>query len=628
MGPLGPGGRPITDKAGLRREAHKRWYGERNAEFGRFLMGVAAEQRERFADLMPDPFRHKAFAAAPASGTWLNIGPTKADVIKNGSSSLNQTDSGRPRTILVDPNNASIIYVATAGGGVWKTTNGGTSWTPLSDALGSLSCGFLAMDPANSSVLYLGLGDPFDGSGNGIVKSTDGGATWSAPVQLGASSTIQSVLVHPTNSSIVLVSTNTGLFRSTDGGASYGAVASIAATAKAWDLAWAGGTNFVLTLEADPANTSGATAGQIWRSTDSGATWTQVSGIPTTATRISVASAPGTRTTLYAMASNSANNLDSIRKSTDGGATWTSLATTGITDILGGQGFYNHAILIDPANASTVYLGGQLYMAKSTTGGTSWTKKTDWLAQGGLPYVHADFHCGAMVNSSTMYAGTDGGIFKSTDGGTTWTSSLNIGITSHLIYSVGSSLNTPNAVIGGFQDNGTRVRSTTTTTYNQYIGGDGFGAVMNPANGNTMLGSLYYTRVYKSTNGGTTFSVASTGITESNNNTTAPFITRLFMSPSDATGNTVYTCTNPNAMDFSLAAFNADTQKVLLDIGKLFSTTNVTVENGGSPGCMSGATDPECPTMFSQLQVSFGSGSTGLPINGGAAQQIFKAAAK
>ena len=96
----------------------------------------------------------------------------------------------------------------------------------------------------------------------------------------------------------------------------------------------------------------------------------------------------------------------------------------------------------------------------------------------------------------------------------------------------------------------------------------------------------------------------------------------------DAAGNTVYTCTNPNAMDFSLAAFNVDTQKVVLDIGKLFSTTNVTVENGGAPGCMSGATDPECPTMFSQLQVSFGPGSTGLPINGGAAQQIFKAAAK
>lgn len=96
----------------------------------------------------------------------------------------------------------------------------------------------------------------------------------------------------------------------------------------------------------------------------------------------------------------------------------------------------------------------------------------------------------------------------------------------------------------------------------------------------------------------------------------------------DAAGNTVYTCTNPNVMDFSLASFNMDTQKVALDIGKLFSTTDITKENGGAAGCMSGATDPECPTMFTQLQVSFGSGSTGLPIAGGAAQQIFKAVAK
>lgn len=96
----------------------------------------------------------------------------------------------------------------------------------------------------------------------------------------------------------------------------------------------------------------------------------------------------------------------------------------------------------------------------------------------------------------------------------------------------------------------------------------------------------------------------------------------------DAAGNTVYTCTNPNVMDFSLAAFDAGTQKVVLDVGQLFSTTDITRENGGAAGCMSGATDPECPTMFTELQVSFGSGSTGLPIGGGAVQKIFKAALK
>lgn len=88
------------------------------------------------------------------------------------------------------------------------------------------------------------------------------------------------------------------------------------------------------------------------------------------------------------------------------------------------------------------------------------------------------------------------------------------------------------------------------------------------------------------------------------------------------------TCTNPNMMDFSLPAFDSSTQKVALDLGQVFKTSNLTKENGGAPGCMSGATDPECPVIFTELQISFGSGSTGLPINAGAGQKIFKAVAK
>jgi len=96
----------------------------------------------------------------------------------------------------------------------------------------------------------------------------------------------------------------------------------------------------------------------------------------------------------------------------------------------------------------------------------------------------------------------------------------------------------------------------------------------------------------------------------------------------DAAGNAVYSCTNPNVMDFALASFDAATQKVALDLGQLFKTTDVTKENGGAAGCMSGATDPECPTLFTELEVAFGSGSSGLPVNGGADQKIFKAALK
>lgn len=96
----------------------------------------------------------------------------------------------------------------------------------------------------------------------------------------------------------------------------------------------------------------------------------------------------------------------------------------------------------------------------------------------------------------------------------------------------------------------------------------------------------------------------------------------------DPAGNPVYTCAAPNRMAFTLPAFDASKQNVVLDIGKLFSGSNVTKDGGGPIGCMSGTTDPECPAIFSQLQIAYGAGASGLPINGGAAQQLFSARAK
>ncbi len=550
-GPLTAGQHGITDKPTARREAHLRWFGEWSPEFRSHMLGLAEQERGRYRHMIPGggtpALRGEVpsveMAAAAASGTWVNLGPTKADVIQNGGSSLAKTDSGRPRAILVDPNNAQVIYVCTAGGGVWKTTNGGTNWTPITEALGSLSSGYLAMDPVDSNVLYLGLGDPFDGTGIGLVKSTDGGATWGAVTTLGTSRAIRNIAVHPTNRNVVMVSTNAGLYRSTDAGASYTLVATAPATYACWDVAWAGGDSFVLSAETDPANANGETAGKLFRSTDGGATWVAATGTGATATRISLAVAPSNRQRLYAMASDSAGQLLNLYKSLDGGATWATVTKTGVTDILNGQGWYNHMVMVDRTNPDTVYIGGALYVAKSTNAGSSWAKKSDWLAQNSLPYVHADMHCATQDANGAIYVGSDGGVFKTTDGGTTFTDVMNVGITSHLIYSVGSSLASPNAIIGGFQDNGTRVRSGATSTFNQYVGGDGFGSVMHPVTANTYLGSLYYTRIYKSTNG-TTFTSASSGITESNNTSSAPFITRIALGLGDATGNTVYTFVN------------------------------------------------------------------------------------
>jgi len=275
--------------------------------------------------------------------------------------------------------------------------------------------------------------------------------------------------------------------------------------------------------------------------------------------RITIASAPSNRTVQYALAAvpnPTGNDFANIFKTTDGGATWTGVGKSGSTyksyantnsessslsTLLGGQGWYNHAVLVDNTNANIAYFGGQLLLAKTSDGGTTYRQVSNWLAQFSLPYVHADFHSAHMSSNGTLYIGTDGGIFRSTDNATTFTHTLNIGIASHLIYQVGSSTANRNAVIAGLQDNGTRVRESNTSTFNQEIGGDGFGCNINRVNGNQMLGSLYYNRIQKSTNGGTTFTSACSGITECNNTSTGVFLTRIFEHRGDTTGNTVYT---------------------------------------------------------------------------------------
>lgn len=559
--------------------------GNLSAQFRRNMLDAADKERGKWGRMIPGVHKEGTalIGAAPtgtsgstatvtslaaATGTtWVNMGPTRADVAKNGGTSLAKSDAGRPTGIVIDPNNASIIYAAFAGGGLWKTTNGGTTWAPLTESLGTLSVGTVALDPTNSSTIYLGLGDAFDGTGIGMVKSTDGGVTWSAPVFLGDSTVINAIQVAPLNPSIVLAATNKGMYRSTNAGATWTLLTlptGQTAVPYIWTMAWTGGSSFAISLEANPGVATGTTDGQIMVTGDSGNTWTKASGFTKTSGvgRTSIAVAASNRSILYAMAAKpnptSASDLADLFKSTNGGITWTALGvstkrytktnteSTTLATLLNGQGWYNHMVQVDPVNPNIAYFGGALLMAKTTDGGATFTQKSNWLAQFSLAYVHADFHTSAM-SGSTLIVGTDGGLFKSTDGGTTFTDALNIGLTTHLIYSVGSSPANVNAMIGGFQDNGTRVRSGATSTFNQYLGGDGFGSAIHRTNGSTMLGSLYYSRIYKSTNGGVTFALASTGITESNNSSTAPFNTGIVTWEGAANADTVYTWSNTKA---------------------------------------------------------------------------------
>jgi photosystem II stability/assembly factor-like uncharacterized protein len=166
------------------------------------------------------------------------------------------------------------------------------------------------------------------------------------------------------------------------------------------------------------------------------------------------------------------------------------------------QAFYNHMLLIDPADASrnTVYIGGQLSSAKSTDGGATWRIITNWLAQFRLPYVHADHHGAAIATikgAPILLFGTDGGLFTSDDGGRTFSSQKNDGISSYLIYAMTGNPKHPDDVIIGLQDNGTRWRVGPTATYNQVFGGDGFGVAWSQADDLVSLASIYYSFIIR-----------------------------------------------------------------------------------------------------------------------------------
>ncbi|MBA2243139.1 MAG: hypothetical protein H0W04_09685 [Chthoniobacterales bacterium] len=575
--------RPETDDATKRRDARRAWYETPvTADYMRFLNNAAARERARNGKLLPSSTTDSTetssttqttTATSSVTGTnWTNLGPNRARYIKNGSYTLNKTDSGRVVEIVPDPTDANVLYVAMSGGGVWKTTNAISAsqptWTPLTDSLGSLSCGALAIDPVNTSTLYLGLGDSFDGTGIGFTKSIDGGTTWGPIIYLGASTKITDIEV-ATNRTTLLVTTDKGLFRSTDAGENFSPI-SIATGAtedpSAWSIASGGGTNYALSLEAKPSVTTGTTDGQVWYSSNDGATWTRATGMSksTGVGRLAIASSPLNRNVMYAEVaipnSAAATDLADFFRSTNGGQSWTAMGatarkvrytnqnteSTGPSSLLNGQGWYNQLVIPSKDNQGTVFFGGALLLARATNAlaTPSYTQLTNWLAQFSLPYVHADFHAGAYDRNGNLYVGSDGGIFMSADNGITWTDKFNIGIAAHLLYSVGSSEAAPDAILGGLQDNGTRVRESNSDTYNQTLGGDGFGANVHAGNGSLMLGSLYYARLYKSTDGGTNFVSASSGILESNNSSSAPFVTQVVPWLGAADGNTVFTHVN------------------------------------------------------------------------------------
>jgi hypothetical protein len=530
--------------------------------------------------------------AAVAGQSWVNLGPTDARIQKNGSV-YQGIDSGRAATIRIDPRDKDVVYLATAWGGVWKTYNFTAtqpSWSPITDTIGALAVGAFDLDPNNPDTLYLGLGDALDSSvaGGAVYKSTDGGGSWTLltarlsgayPASAGSRTenavAIRDIAVDRSDPNKLLVATDIGLFRTVDGGATFTLASlpndmagTVTLESAPWTIAYlgaAGGKSAWLVTGVDACASgqaplgfgldeptgattptysiacAGGTLGDIWRSTDSGATWTSLraTGKLPTATALgedfarmavavgSTANGPDA-TVAYVQVANiddlPANSKQlAVFKSTDGGKTFPALPTAktnspvsnptnsgDCTDmnVAHGQAWYNLAIAVDPTDANHVLLGGNFCGVRSTDGGTTWDNVSHWLTTGEtLPYVHADWHgvtIASVGGTVTAFAGTDGGFFASSDlfsaaaGASTWNHTDNRGIATHLFYGISSGDPTAgdeSVVFGGLQDNGTRFRDLDPTlgkptTFNQVIGGDGIGTAL--VRGPTGVGNVYW----------------------------------------------------------------------------------------------------------------------------------------
>jgi PKD repeat protein len=433
------------------------------------------------------------------NGNWTIIGPVGKP---SGGG------AGRLNFIRFDPNNSSIMYVGAPDGGLWKSTNGGLSWSTNTDDLTVIGVSDLAIDPSNSQIMYLATGDNDAGDtySIGVLKSIDGGATWNPSglvFPVSSARRISKILINPNNTQIIMAFASNGIWRSTDGGAN-------------WTQP-TGTFNNIKDAEFKPGNPSVIYAAStvFKKSTDGGLTWIEIITGLTDIRRLAIAVTSANPEYVYVLAANSTDSgfLGLLRSINSASSFSTRMSSTATNNILGwddgtdagGQGWYDLALAASPTNAEEIVTGG-VNQWKSINGGTSFSLISHWSGGYGKPYVHADVHDIIYFPGSgtTCFSANDGGIFKSIDNGVSWTDiSSNLSIAQQYRFSLSSTSST--MVLAGHQDNGTN-RTVNGTSWTQVNGGDGMDCFIDRTNNNFQIASIYYGNYYRTTSGSSNFS--------------------------------------------------------------------------------------------------------------------------
>ncbi len=319
------------------------------------------------------------------------------------------------------PENVDIMLAGCASGGIFKTVDGGLNWYPVFDEFSFLAISHIIYDPVNDDILYAGTGDAnisgFPFIGDGIYKSTDGGESWTH-IGLTEQCIVSKIIVHPTNNNIIYAATmglpferneDRGLYKSEDAGETWEQVLFVSDQAGIIDIVCdPDDPDQIFAASWDRIRNNHETVvygehANIYFSTNGGVSWTILSsGLPAgEQSRISIEMHPENHDILYASYVGTDLNLNGIYKTINSGTTWSELPTSELDGAMGGFGWYFDAVQINPFNADELFfLGVEIY--STTDDGNEWDYIDDF-------NVHADKHAMHFLSAENYILATDGG---------------------------------------------------------------------------------------------------------------------------------------------------------------------------------------------------------------------------
>ncbi len=427
--------------------------------------------------------------------TWRNIGPTPGTYFSYANV------SGRIISVRYDPVNPNIIYLGAASGGVWKSTDGGNNFVPISDREISLASGSIYVDPSNTNIVYYGTGEAtYSGLGyygRGILRSTNGGNSWQHYAEGLPSLTYCSrFVVRPGFPNMLYAAMGTaGLYWSTN-------------TGESWSLLVIGRCDdIVFAPNGTTAYMVGSGSGYR-KSTDGGVTFLPVvaSGL-TMGTRNHIAICRDNPSVLYCAVYT--GSQIKVYKSTNAGNNFSQVSVG--FDFNPEQAWYNFYMHVNPFDPNYAYVG-VIDIWRTTNGGSSFQNITNSYFGG---TVHPDQHNMDFnpLNSNELLAANDGGLWKSTNRGTNWIN-MNAGLSLTQFYRIATDPNNLGHIIGGTQDNGTQ-RTLGSQIWSCVFGGDGGEVCFQSQNPSYILAERQYNGILLSTDGGSSWNISTEGMSGS-----------------------------------------------------------------------------------------------------------------